>query len=77
MNAADSSAPEPAPAAANDDIDCDDFKSACDAHEKKILLSALRRCRYNQRVTAKALALTYDQLRHALRRHDLLQAGHS
>jgi psp operon transcriptional activator len=77
MNASDASASEPAPVPANDDIECDDFKSACDAHEKKLLLSALRRCRYNQRVTAKALALTYDQLRHALRRHDLLQAGHS
>jgi psp operon transcriptional activator len=77
MNMSDSTSPEPAPAPANDDIECDDFKAACDAHEKKLLLSALRRCRYNQRVTAKALALTYDQLRHALRRHDLLQAGHA
>jgi psp operon transcriptional activator len=66
-----------APAAANDELDCDDFKAACDAHERKLLEAALRRCRFNQRLTAKALALTYDQLRHALRRHDLLQAGGS
>ncbi len=65
------------PAAANDELDCSDFKSACDAHERKLLEAALRRCRFNQRLTAKALALTYDQLRHALRRHDLLQAGGS
>jgi psp operon transcriptional activator len=64
-----------APVAVNDDLDCDDFKSACEAHERKLLEAALRRCRFNQRLTAKALALTYDQLRHALRRHDLLQAG--
>ena len=25
--------------------------------------------------TAEALGLTYDQLRHALRRHDLISAG--
>ena len=71
-------AASPAVSAATDDADeCGDFKAACDAYERKLLESALRRCRYNQRVTAKALALTYDQLRHALRRHDLLQAGGS
>ena len=59
------------------DLECDDFKAACDAHEKRLLEAALRRCRFNQRLTAKALSLTYDQLRHALRRHDLLQAGAS
>lgn len=59
-------------AAASDDEDCSDFRAACDAYEKRLLEAALRRCRYNQRLTAKALALTYDQLRHALRRHDML-----
>ncbi|HEU4968749.1 phage shock protein operon transcriptional activator [Sphingomonas sp.] len=68
-------APSAMPAAANDELECDDFKAACDAHERKLLEAALRRCRFNQRLTAKALSLTYDQLRHALRRHDLLQAG--
>lgn len=63
--------------AADDELECDDFKAACEAHERKLLEAALRRCRFNQRLTAKALALTYDQLRHALRRHDLLQAGNS
>ena len=37
-----------------------------------LLESALKRCRFNQRATAHALKLSYDQLRHALRRHDLL-----
>lgn len=58
--------------ASSDDEDCSDFRAACDAYEKRLLEAALRRCRYNQRLTAKALALTYDQLRHALRRHDML-----
>jgi psp operon transcriptional activator len=53
-------------------MECDDFRAACLAHEKCLLEAALTRCRYNQRATAVALKLTYDQLRHALRRHDLL-----
>jgi psp operon transcriptional activator len=48
-----------------------DFRSACEAYEKKLLTEALQRCRYNQRLTAKALSLTYDQLRHAMRKHEL------
>ncbi|MEH6756761.1 MAG: phage shock protein operon transcriptional activator [Parasphingorhabdus sp.] len=50
----------------------DDMKEAVEAFEKRILQSALARSRYNQRQTAKALNLSYDQLRHALKRHDLL-----
>ena len=37
-----------------------------------ILAAALARCRHNQRATATALALSYDQLRHALKRHNML-----
>jgi psp operon transcriptional activator len=77
MTPAPQAAAAPAPVAANDELECDDFKAACEAHERKLLEAALRRCRFNQRLTAKALALTYDQLRHALRRHDLLQAGNT
>ena len=49
-----------------------DFKSAMDAHERALLEAALTRHRFNQRSTAKAIGLTYDQLRHAMRRHGLL-----
>jgi psp operon transcriptional activator len=56
----------------DDAQECDDFRAACLAHEKRLLEAALARCRYNQRATAVALKLTYDQLRHALRRHDLI-----
>ena len=49
-----------------------DFKQAVDAHERAILSAALERSRFNQRAAAKALNLSYDQLRHALKRHDLL-----
>jgi psp operon transcriptional activator len=48
-----------------------DLRSAVDAHERAILEHALGRNRYNQRQTAKALGLTYDQLRHAMKRHGL------
>ncbi len=48
-----------------------DLRAAVEAHERAILEQALARCRYNQRQTAKALNLTYDQLRHAMRRHEL------
>ncbi len=63
------SAPVAAPAPS---FDCDDFRTAVLSHEKALLEAALRRCRFNQRATAMALKLSYDQLRHALRRHDLL-----
>jgi len=67
---------EPGPAHAVpvvlEDMEVGDFRAACDAYEKKLLEAALKRCRFNQRTTAAALALTYDQLRHALRRHNLL-----
>jgi psp operon transcriptional activator len=59
----------PAPAA----LDCDDLRAACHAYERQLLEAALARCRFNQRATATALKLSYDQLRHALRRHDLLE----
>jgi psp operon transcriptional activator len=52
-----------------------DFKSRVSAFERQLLTRALAEHRYNQRSTAEALGLTYDQLRHALKRHELLGAG--
>ncbi len=49
-----------------------DFKAATEAYEKAVLEQALARCRYNQRQTAKSLSLSYDQLRHCLKKHELL-----
>ena len=69
-------AERPAPAAASHDFDgVSDLRSAVDAHERAILEHHLGRNRYNQRQTAKALGLTYDQLRHCLRKHGLLERG--
>ena len=53
--------------------DCADFRAAVAQHERDLLAAALTRCRHNQRATASALALTYDQLRHALKRHNMLE----
>ena len=50
-----------------------DLRAAVHAYERSILLAALDRSRHNQRRTATALALTYDQLRHALKRHNMLE----
>ncbi len=49
-----------------------DFKAAVDSYEKQVLEAALEQARYNQRRTAKSLGLSYDQLRHALKRHELI-----
>ena len=48
-----------------------DLRSAVDSHERAILEHHLGKHRYNQRQTAKALGLTYDQLRHAMKKHGL------
>jgi len=52
-----------------------DFKSRVARFERDVLAKALAANRFNQRQTAEALGLSYDQLRHALRRHDLLPNG--
>ena len=54
-----------APSATND------FRGAVAAYERQLLEEALNRNRFNQRATASALGLSYDQLRHALKRHKL------
>ena len=51
-----------------------DFKSRVNRFERELLARALAEQRFNQRATADALGLSYDQLRHALKRHNLL--GH-
>ncbi|MDT0576073.1 phage shock protein operon transcriptional activator [Croceicoccus sp. F390] len=48
-----------------------DLRSAVAEHERALLKGALERHRWNRRHAAKALGLTYDQLRHDLRRHGL------
>ena len=50
---------------------CADFRLAIAEYEKAILAAALEKCRWNQRQAAKELKLSYDQLRHALRRHEM------
>ena len=51
----------------------EDLRGAVDAHERAILEHALGKHRYNQRQTAKALGLSYDQLRHCMKKHGLME----
>ena len=78
----EAAAPEPQPENAPSDeqaievpVETDDFRSAVDSYERKLLEQALGANRFNQRATAAAIGLSYDQLRHALKRHKLLDAG--
>jgi psp operon transcriptional activator len=71
MVAADSpDEPSPGPVATTSD-----FRAAVADYERRLLEDALSRNRFNQRATAAALGLSYDQLRHALKRHRLQDAS--
>jgi psp operon transcriptional activator len=48
-----------------------DFRRTVAACERRLLEETLARCRHNQRTAAAELGLTYDQLRHQLRKHGL------
>ncbi|HET6941320.1 MAG TPA: phage shock protein operon transcriptional activator, partial [Sphingomicrobium sp.] len=60
-------------AAAAPPVSTSDFRAAVSDYEKALLQNALAANRFNQRATASALNLSYDQLRHALKRHKLLE----
>lgn len=49
------------------------LREAVERYERSILEATLARCRHNQRHAARALSLTYDQLRHCLKKHGLLE----
>ena len=61
---------DPQPTAMDFD-DVDDLRAAVDAHERAIVEHALGKNRWNQRQTAKALGMSYDQLRHCIKKHGL------
>jgi psp operon transcriptional activator len=62
-------APPPAPAA--EPSAPGDFLGRVAAYERKLLSEALAANHFNQRRTATALGLTYDQLRNHLKKHAL------
>jgi|TARA_R100000049_G_C1956018_1_gene111024 psp operon transcriptional activator len=66
-------APQPAQRLDFDDIA--DLRAAVDGHERAIVEHALGKHRWNQRQTAKALGLSYDQLRHCIKKHGLMEEG--
>ncbi len=59
------------PAAEPPSLETDDLRGAVAQYERGLIEAALRRNRFNQRATAAALGLSYDQLRHAMKRHKL------
>ena len=63
-------APSSAPESESWD-DVADLREAVEAYERRIVEHHLGANRWNQRQTAKALGLTYDQLRHTIRKHGL------
>ena len=67
----------PMPAAVEDEAGegPSDFKTKIAKFERDLLTRALAEHRFNQRATAEGLGLSYDQLRHALKRHGLIAAG--
>ena len=48
-----------------------DLRGAVESYERALLVEALEGHRWNQRKAAAALGLSYDQLRHAMKRHRL------
>ena len=64
---ADTAPPATPPSSAN----VTDLRAAVDRYEKQLLQEALERHRFNQKATAEALGLSYDQIRHALKKHGL------
>jgi len=70
---ADAPGPAPEPAALPAPGPVSDLRAAVDAYERQILSDTMARCRFNQKVAAEALGLSYDQIRHALKKHRLNQ----
>ena len=69
----DAVAPDARPTAELENVD--DLRAAVNEHEKRIVEHALGKHRWNQRQTAKALGLSYDQLRHCIKKHGLADEG--
>ena len=72
QSAAEVAPPMPTPTSPTTEVS--DLRGAVNAYERALLEEALAKSRFNQRATATALGLSYDQLRHALKRHKLLDA---
>ncbi|OYW88334.1 MAG: AAA family ATPase, partial [Sphingobium sp. 32-64-5] len=61
----------PLPSASSAIPEGGDLRGAVAAYERALIEQALTRHRHNQRATAKALGLSYDQLRHCMKKYGL------
>ncbi len=59
------------PSSHDESVPCTDLKAAVDAYEKGLVEAAYSRAKYNQRAAASALGLSYDQLRHCMKKHGI------
>jgi len=53
------------------------LRASVDAYERGLLLESLDRHRWNQRRAAAAMGLSYDQLRHCIKKHRLSEGSQS
>ncbi len=51
------------------------LRASVEAYERGLLVEALDRHRWNQRRAASAMGLSYDQLRHCMKKHRLSEGG--
>jgi psp operon transcriptional activator len=56
-------------------LETNDLRAAVADYERALIEAALRRNRFNQKATAAALGLSYDQLRHAMKRYKLQESA--
>lgn len=68
-----SSAPSPTTPTGSTFDSVADLRETVDAFERRIVEHHLGANRWNQRQTAKALGLSYDQLRHCIKKHGLVE----
>jgi psp operon transcriptional activator len=64
-----------APSRSRPDAEPGDFQTRTRDYEAALLREALAACRFNQRRTADRLGLSYDQLRHYLKKHGISAAA--
>jgi psp operon transcriptional activator len=67
--------PQPAETSSPALLAVTDLRAAVDDYERTVVEQHLARNRFNQKRTAKSLGLSYDQLRHTMRKHGLMDKG--
>jgi psp operon transcriptional activator len=72
---APAASPRAEPSAGEPPFEPGDFAARIRRYEATLLREAFAACRFNQRRTAERLGLSYDQLRHYLKKHGIAAQG--